>query len=92
MNAKLKARWVKALRSGKYKQCTGALTDGPGFCCLGVLHSLVYKKVPERWESMPLRIKLSDAVVQELADRNDGLGKHKRHTFKQIADYIEAKL
>lgn len=30
-------KWVKALRSGKYKQGTGALENTPGrYCCLGV--------------------------------------------------------
>lgn len=28
--------WLKALRSGEYEQCTGRLSDGTGFCCLGV--------------------------------------------------------
>ena len=37
MDKKLKAKWVKALRSGEYKQANGALRDGSGFCCLGVL-------------------------------------------------------
>lgn len=30
-------KWVKALRSGKYKQAEGQLRDGDRFCCLGVL-------------------------------------------------------
>jgi len=29
-------KWVKALRSGKYKQTTCTLQDEEGFCCLGV--------------------------------------------------------
>lgn len=38
MNKKLAMKWVKALRSGEYKQGTGKLNDGQGnFCCLGVL-------------------------------------------------------
>lgn len=38
MDAELKAKWVAALRSGKYKQATGTLNDcGGGYCCLGVL-------------------------------------------------------
>ena len=42
-------RWVKALRSGKYKQGLGALkaTDSEGkprYCCLGVLCDLHAKK------------------------------------------------
>lgn len=38
MKKGLKARWVAALRSGKYKQGRGSLQTGEGeFCCLGVL-------------------------------------------------------
>lgn len=33
----LKAKWINALRSGKYKQATGALRNCYGHCCLGVL-------------------------------------------------------
>lgn len=49
MNAKDKARWVKALRSGKYPQTTNVLKrtepgvedDEPvGYCCLGVLREV----------------------------------------------------
>ena len=29
--------WVKALRSGEYEQASGALFNGKGHCCLGVL-------------------------------------------------------
>lgn len=31
-----KAEWLAALRSGEYKQVTGALRKEAGFCCLGV--------------------------------------------------------
>ena len=37
MNKEIKAEWVKALRSGEYKQGGGALHRGDHFCCLGVL-------------------------------------------------------
>lgn len=38
MNQEIKAKWVAALRSGEYGQCTSVLNDGTGgFCCLGVL-------------------------------------------------------
>ena len=30
-------KWVKALRSGEYKQTKGVLYNGKGYCCLGVL-------------------------------------------------------
>lgn len=29
-------KWVDALRSGKYQQTTGKLSDGQAYCCLGV--------------------------------------------------------
>ena len=38
MNPTIKARWVKALRSGRYKQAQGVLETPDGRnCCLGVL-------------------------------------------------------
>jgi hypothetical protein len=45
--AELKEKWLEALRSGQYAQCTGILMENvapldseefvPGYCCLGVL-------------------------------------------------------
>lgn len=29
--------WIKELRSGRYTRCSGELTDGTNYCCLGVL-------------------------------------------------------
>ncbi len=41
MNKRIKTRWLKALRGGKYKQGTEQLkTDEGGYCCLGVLCDL----------------------------------------------------
>lgn len=38
MDAKLKADWIAALRSGEYKQGRAALATADGkYCCLGVL-------------------------------------------------------
>lgn len=47
MDSSLKQKWVRALRSGKYTQATGALRTEDGFCCLGVLCD-VYD--PELWQ------------------------------------------
>lgn len=51
----LKKAWVKALRSGEYKQCTGELhgykvktdnlDDDVGYCCLGVLSCIIGAEV-----------------------------------------------
>jgi hypothetical protein len=40
MDAKLKAKWVKALRSGKFKQGDEYLKGGNRYCCLGVLATI----------------------------------------------------
>lgn len=37
MDQEIKARWVAALRSGRYPQTWGALRTSEGYCCLGVL-------------------------------------------------------
>lgn len=45
---KFKAKWLKALRSGKYKQGNGNLKTGKGknarYCCLGVACDIVGAK------------------------------------------------
>lgn len=41
MNAEWKAKWIAALRSGKYPRTQGKLRRPTGFCCLGVLCDLV---------------------------------------------------
>lgn len=40
MDKELKAKWVKALTSGRYKQGKGALKRDGGYCCLGVLREV----------------------------------------------------
>lgn len=44
MDKKLAKKWVKALRSGKYKQTTDNLQDETGHCCLGVLCEIQTEK------------------------------------------------
>lgn len=47
MRADIKARWVEALRSGKYNQAVEVLRNDSGFCCLGVLCDVVKKDLSE---------------------------------------------
>jgi len=43
----VKERWLKALRSGEYKQGQGMLRDAEGgYCCLGVLVQELDGKIP----------------------------------------------
>ncbi len=34
-------KWIKALKSGKYKQCKHQLCNGVGYCCLGVANEVL---------------------------------------------------
>lgn len=105
MNAELKAKWVSALRSGEYEQTIGALRRGTAerfyYCCLGVLYCIEGKeKVPSkptpetsalsRWEmDEPTRILLEGMNDGGLTP--DGKQLH-RHSFAEIAEWIEANL
>lgn len=44
MNKDIKERWIKALRSGEYKQGIYVLKNGDTYCCLGVLCDLYSKE------------------------------------------------
>ena len=51
MNPEIKAKWVAALRSGKYTQGRGALRRTNGeMCCLGVLCDIL---APDDWAPPP---------------------------------------
>ena len=41
MDPEMKARWIAALRSGKFQQGQKALREGDGLCCLGVICELL---------------------------------------------------
>lgn len=43
MKKSIADKWIKALRSGKYKQTKNKLTNGKEFCCLGVLCEIAPK-------------------------------------------------
>lgn len=50
MRKDIKAKWIKALRSGKYAQGKGQLHTGDKFCCLGVLCDLHAKATGQTWD------------------------------------------
>lgn len=101
-NKELKEKWVKALRSGEYKQGQGELRSGiHHFCCLGVLCD-VYDK--SNWEkpdelgymylhsTIFLPDELDDLVPISaqhlLAKMNDD----DKASFNEIADWIEVHI
>lgn len=95
MDEKLKEKWLKALRSGKYKQCTLVLRKNGAYCCLGVLHKIALRKEPPTlWGGTPKILSFLDTeyvdgsrLAAKLGRMND-MGKN----FHEIADYIEATL
>lgn len=76
MDKKLKTKWLKALRSGKYTQGKGALrTADNKFCCLGVLVDVMDKKAwPKTTETVSTLILGIDAQVECYVAENNGTG------------------
>lgn len=94
MDAELKRKWVKALRSGRYEQGAGALHDGKRYCCLGVLGKISGQLRPEGswgdvWCMPPSSAQglLPDKAFVGLADMNDA-----HVPFDVIAGFIEENL
>lgn len=108
MTPELKAKWLEALRSGKYIQGKHALrTLENGFCCMGVACDLID---PQKWDSDvspdgdgynwgAIRTGYTDdalavalGISKDMAAELAHLNDNCGKTFAQIADHIEAKL
>ena len=98
MNPHLKARWLRALRSGNYTQAQKGLRESyTEYDCLGVLADVID---PLAWQQtdgifkwrgrsltfLPSHI-LDDPIQDRLATMND-----EGATFDELADFIEASL
>jgi len=97
MDKQLKAKWVKALRSGKYKQVREHLYRDGGYCCIGVFLACNYGK--RQQEVYRVGYTAAESIIggancDNLVEMNDGRGKFigNAQSFEQIADYIEANL
>ncbi len=94
MDREVRDAWVKALRSGKRKQCTGHLRHDEGHCCLGVLARDVLNLRLDRYPSSKQNNRVYGAVTKALGsfDRTEtffSLNDAKHMTFDKIADHIE---
>lgn len=105
MKAEIKARWIEALRSGKYEQGKRALHPyGSKFCCLGVLCDVVD---PSKWEGeeyngavgylpgdLQDEVRLLDREQTHLINMNDGNPANgiAGKPFSEIADWIERNI
>lgn len=94
---KIKRKWLKALRSGEYKQARSTLynPDTAGFCCLGVLqHCTSGGKVeveddfPEDFRSSPSAQWYADNgfEMDELDAGNDHVRDEDETTLMQMND------
>lgn len=108
MDASLKAKWTAALRSGEYKQAEGFLrhvdwdSGVKGFCCIGVLGDIQGLDWDQRNgicnPSCDIGAAYNANIPYETRDRlakmNDGSadGETRKHSFAEIADYIDANL
>jgi hypothetical protein len=98
-----KKKWIKALRSGNYKQTRGTLKNDEGFCCLGVLCDIHPKVTWGERDAANFEFEVSESELprefrlhlgipknkhNRLMHLNDGL----RQDFSEIADWIEKHL
>lgn len=101
MDQELKEKWVKALRSGKFKQGRRSLkknmADGScEYCCLGVLMQLQFGGFPAHPDPYkPIAALIGDDApgrlgkpISNLIEMNDD----QKRPFSEIADYIERNL
>lgn len=102
-----KEKWVAALRSGEYKQGESFLKNtNDEYCCLGVGCLVAYNGAPpldilgEEWispdfELVPIELRGDGSRADMpylLSNMNDGSDGYHKHTFAEIADYIEQNL
>lgn len=95
--------WIKALRSGNYRQGSGSLRSSGHFCCLGVLCDLVQKDGGPDWSEdrgwgheflgdpgkLPKIISKWMGLDPVISSRLVSMNDKEGKTFKEIADYIE---
>jgi hypothetical protein len=100
MNKRLKTKWVKALRSGKYSQARGTLKNFnlvggekfTSYCCLGVLKEIEPKiRRSSDKELLGPSCGIDIDTQYKLAAMNDGL-ERKQKSFRAIATWIEKNL
>ena len=98
MNKAIMKKWVKALRSGKYKHTKGQLQDVTGYCCLGVLCEISGKDYQPGGGALPDEVMCWAGMAGDMGTLP---GKNRKHvdlpelndkanySFKSIANVIE---
>lgn len=87
----VKRKWLAALRSGKYKQTTGALYDSANdaFCCLGVLcHIEGADKEDLMFSGQPADVDMfTDALLDYDEMTTEQASKHSNKAFSFSVKY-----
>lgn len=102
---RLKSKWVKALRSGEYKQGNNYLEQDNKFCCLGVLCKVTNPSIElntaqyigdRGMDTTGIPKILQGEAYEQLSNpivyKLVLLNDDKNYSFKQIASYIERNL
>lgn len=106
LNPEVKAKWIEALRSGKYAQAPNALRKNGGYCCLGVLCDVVKDDVGGKWEklgvgdwhflkmysTLPDKVRILSGITQKEDAKLMRMNDDEGKNFSEIADYIEKNL
>ena len=90
MNKLVKAKWLKALRSGKYRQSREFLRGKYGYCCIGVLECVMGNKVGIGTQST--RLVPNTGLTQRALEKLVGLNDKAKYSFKEIANWISKNL
>lgn len=91
MNQQIKRRWVKALRSGAFKQHRGDLVHKNAYCCIGVLCIAANRRDLLDGYSQDAALmagQISDEDASILVSANDTF----KWSFDEIADYVDIML
>lgn len=106
MDSEIKAKWLEALRSGKYAQGSGALRNyNNAYCCLGVLCDIIEPAAWSRvaWSthyeyegnyarSLSPSIKWKSGISANTETLLTEMNDIDKLSFNEIANWIEASL
>lgn len=94
MNKEIKAKWIEALRNGKYRRGKGVLYNDGKYCCLGVLCKVMGAEFDGENSFPPKSVsraaRLRDSTIRRLANLNDGVDSPEDNANK-ITGFVEFK-
>jgi hypothetical protein len=108
MSPKIRHKWIKALKSGKYKQCRRAIRIGDRYDVIGVLCDVLYPKewlvihqthyTPKGWKDHGIYTHKLNRVLYEAQISDDNFNKLcklndvDQLSFAQIAEWISQNI